>query len=89
MKINRHTSNKKISSWEETIDIYIKVVIFKNKYENNMRKTNLESFTLLERVNLKVKKFPNDGEKKLFTSLATYIKIKVKILKNYELNKIA
>ena len=89
MKINRHTSNKKISSWKETIDIYIKVVIFKNKYENNMRKTNLESFTLLERVNLKVKKFPNDGEKKLFTSLATYIKIKVKILKNYELNKIA
>ena len=54
-----------------------------------MRKTNLESFTLLERVNLKVKKFPNDGEKKQFTSLATYIKIKVKILKNYELNKIA
>lgn len=36
-----------------------------------MRKTNIKLFNLLEKVNLKVKKFPNDGGKKLSTSLAT------------------
>lgn len=54
-----------------------------------MRKTNLKSFNLLERVHLKVKKQLKDGEKKLSTSVATYTKGKVKILKNYELNNIA